>query len=415
MERNICEFCGMEFDASQTQCPICGRAVIHPIPALKDEDLPKPQKSVKGGAFSAAGKKKKQSENPYSVPKWVMVTICTVLSVICLAGIVFGIYNVGYAWEPISMLEVFGLKLPQPTTESVDPAEFSQTPSMEQYINEEDIEQTPEPQPEEQKVVLCTGITLGKNSITFEEAESFDNLTYVLEPADCTEPVQFISANESIATVNDNGKVVAISSGSTEITVSCGSQTAGCLVTCDFQLAAGEEPPVLPPQLNSEDITFFAPGEQFAFTVSNIDENTAVTYESSRPNVASVSENGVVTAMGIGEATVTATVMLDEPVKLSCIVRCNLSAVAETVEGGGGNCTISHSDVTMSIVGEYFKLTLEDENGDRIKGISWVSGNSSVCSVDSDGIVCAVGSGTTTVSTVYGGVSYQCIVRCNIG
>ena len=69
----------------------------------------------------------------------------------------------------------------------------------------------------------------------------------------------------------------------------------------------------------------------------------------------------------------------------------------------------------MSIVGEYFKLSLKDADGNKISGLSWTSSDNSVCTVDSDGVVTATGRGTAYVSTTYQGVSYECIVRCNVG
>ena len=49
-----------------------------------------------------------------------------------------------------------------------------------------------------------------------------------------------------------------------------------------------------------------------------------------------------------------------------------------------------------------------------MKGLSWKSGNTGVCTVDADGVVTATGKGTTTVSTTYGGKSFECIIRCNL-
>ena len=240
-----------------------------------------------------------------------------------------------------------------------------------------------------------------------------------MQPYNCTEEVAFTSIDESIASVNANGKIVAISPGTTEIIAVCGGQTASCLITCDFTLAAGEEEPeeVIPPELNNVDMTFFSPGEQFALVVKNIADNVPVTYTSSKPNIASVSSTGVVTAMGSGDATVTATFKQgEETVTLECIVRCNLDGSAETVVSPAeSNCTISHSDVTMSILGEYFKISLFDVAGKKIPNIVWKSSDTSVCTVDENGVVYATGSGTAQVSTIYGGVSYPCIIRCKIG
>ena len=251
--------------------------------------------------------------------------------------------------------------------------------------------------------------------MTFEEAEQFYNMTVQLTPADCSQEVVYTSADESIATVNSNGKIVAVSGGATEITVTCGEQSATCLVTCDFTLAAGEQAPAEPPVLNNTDMTFFSPGEQYQLKVLNVGDGTAVTFASSDSSVASVGADGTVTAKGIGTATVTVTVALDEPVSLACIVRCRLEDSAESAEPADPNCTISHSDVTMSILGEYFRLSLRNSNDERVSGLTWRSSDTSVCTVDEKGTVYAAGSGTATVSTSYGGKTYECIVRCKIG
>ena len=166
----------------------------------------------------------------------------------------------------------------------------------------------------------------------------------------------------------------------------------------------------LPPELNNTDMTFFSPGEQFTLVVLNLPEGQGVTFARNDPQIASVSSTGVVTAMGSGTTTVTATAAGQS---FSCIVRCNLDGSAES-GSGEPTCSISHSDVTMSIVGEYFRLSLKDADGNKVSGLVWTSSDNSVCSVDSDGVVTAVGRGTAYVSTTYQGVSYECIVRCNI-
>ena len=79
-----------------------------------------------------------------------------------------------------------------------------------------------------------------------------------------------------------------------------------------------------------------------------------------------------------------------------------------------GTCTISNSDVTMGVKGETFQISLRDANGNKITGLLWVSSDLSICSVDGTGVVKAEGSGTAYVSTTYNGISYQCIVRCNL-
>ena len=135
-------------------------------------------------------------------------------------------------------------------------------------------------------------------------------------------------------------------------------------------------------------------------------DGAKITWQSSDESIVTVSENGVLTAKGKGTATVKAAV---DDSELTCIVRCNFED-----RSGEGECTISNSDVTMGVKGETFQISLRDANGDKITGLLWVSSDLSVCSVDGTGVVKAEGNGTAYVSTTYNGVTYQCIVRCNI-
>ncbi|MBQ1264899.1 MAG: Ig domain-containing protein, partial [Oscillospiraceae bacterium] len=390
MEHKICEFCGTEFLPESTHCPLCNRAVPSAIvedvfldEIAEQESAPAEKKHSTGGKFLAKQAKPAKTataDNPYCIPKGAMIAICVTLGVLVIFGALFAFYNIGYFVEPISLLALAGRNEPVITepAEQETPA-VSQKPTEDLYTNEEDYQAPAED--DKPAFIACEAITLGTPSITFDEAEQFYNMTVTLEPIDCTEDVTFSSTDESIASVNANGKIVAISPGTAEIIAVCGGQTASCLVTCDFALAAGEEEPeeIIPPELNNVDMTFFSPGEQFALVVKNIPDNTPVTYTSSKPNIAAVSSTGVVTAMGSGDATVTASFKVgEETMTLECIVRCNLDGSAETVATPGeANCTTSHSDVTMSILGEYFKISLFDANGKKIPDIVWKSSDTS--------------------------------------
>ena len=47
--------------------------------------------------------------------------------------------------------------------------------------------------------------------------------------------VTFKSGNPDVATVDENGKVVAVKPGNTKITVTAGDQTATCVVACKWE------------------------------------------------------------------------------------------------------------------------------------------------------------------------------------
>ena len=220
----------------------------------------------------------------------------------------------------------------------------------------------------------------------------------------------FTTSDETVATVTEQGKIVAVNAGSAVITATCGDQSATCLVTCDFAYVGGDEEetdaPVL--TLSRDDLTFFGVGEQYQLTVSGAPDGAKVTYASSDTAIVTVSDSGVLTAKGSGTTTVSVTV--DDAAPMTCIVRCNFEDGAQS----DGTYTLSNSDVTMGVKGETFQISLRDASGNKVTGLLWVSSDLSVCSVDGTGVVKAEGKGTAYISTTYNGVSYQCIVRCNL-
>ena len=111
----------------------------------------------------------------------------------------------------------------------------------------------------------CTSLTLSAPTVTFEDAGRFFNITFTRKPAECTEPVTFTSSDENVATVSEQGKIVAVNAGSAVITAACGEQTAQCLVTCDFAYVGAEttEEGSVPLALSKDDLTFFNAGEQY--------------------------------------------------------------------------------------------------------------------------------------------------------
>ena len=450
MELKTCEYCGTAYDARLRQCPLCGRAASGPTAPAEPEHTPAaPEKPAQSAPAerSAPGKRLRQEPGApraargyagkrlrtasaakpsdaqsapgaaaYAIPKWMMTVICVILSAAVLGGALLAFSRLG--WSPLYRETT--LTAPVQTAEPAQPetgqaavqqpAETAQ-PDENRYMNEEDQQhdQTPDPV-QEQVSISCTSLTLSAPTVTFEEAGRFFNITFTRTPAECTEPVAFSSSDEAVATVSEQGKIVAVNAGSAVITAQCGEQTAQCLVTCDFAYVGtettGDEPMEL--SLNKDDLTFLNAGEQYTLSVTGAPDGTRITWQSSDESIVTVSENGVLTAKGKGTATVNASV--DGGSDLTCIVRCNF----EDKSGGEGTCTISNSDVTMGVKGETFQISLRDANGDKITGLLWVSSDVSICSVDGTGVVKAEGKGTAYVSTTYNGVTYQCIVRCNI-
>lgn len=158
-------------------------------------------------------------------------------------------------------------------------------------------------------------------------------------------------------------------------------------------------------RIKQQDLTMFA-GQQTQIIAEVLPETAidkSLIWESSAPEVASVDENGVVTALGNGTAVISCT----------------------TVVGGfKASCNISVSTKPESIVLDYTErdiyttksvtleaIVLPETANDR--SVKWTSSNKLVATVDKNGKVTGVGAGTAmiTATTNVGGLTASCIVN----
>ena len=147
------------------------------------------------------------------------------------------------------------------------------------------------------KEVVATAIKLSSNELAVEKGKE-SVITVSFTPANVTnKAVTWVSLDEKIATVND-GIVIGVAVGSTEIIAKCGDATDKCKVTVVVS-ATGVKLDKTSLELTRGD------SETLIATVEPEGSTDSVTWETSDNTVATVAD-GVVTAVGAGEATVTA-------------------------------------------------------------------------------------------------------------
>lgn len=140
--------------------------------------------------------------------------------------------------------------------------------------------------------------------------------------------ITYASSDSSVATVSSNGTVKAVGNGMATITVTVGSEKLTCIARCNLGTTAentdgaGESGITGTLSLTYEDVSLFSEGESFTIRLQDSQGNRAsgVSWSTSNSGVCAVDASGVVTAMGGGTATVTATY---GGKSYSCIVRCN--------------------------------------------------------------------------------------------
>lgn len=120
-------------------------------------------------------------------------------------------------------------------------------------------------------------------------------------------------------------------------------------------------------------------------------DNKKVTWKSSDEKVATVDENGKVTAVGNGTATITAT-SVSGSYTATASVTVKIPVEIEKL-------TIEAEKEILTQIGETteLKVKIEPENADEQKLI-WKSDNEMVAAVDENGKVTAVGNGTATIT-----------------
>lgn len=176
-------------------------------------------------------------------------------------------------------------------------------------------------------------------------------------------------------------------------------------------------------KLSKSDISFFNVGEtyQFKVTLTPADAHGDIQWKSSDPNVASVSWNGLVTAVSKGTVTVTATI--EGVGERSCVVRCNFSnttpaATTTTTPAttttsqpttSNSNISLNREDLTLSRAGETWRLVVSGTSS----AVAWATSDATIATVGADGTVTAISKGTCKVTATVDGVTLKCIVRCN--
>ena len=148
-------------------------------------------------------------------------------------------------------------------------------------------------------VISAKGISLNKTELAFKALNEIETLVATLDPESSTGKIEWESSDANVASVSPEGVVTSVAPGTAEITASCGSVFAKCAVTVEVAATS------LSLDKNSLNL-FIGDTETIAATV--LPENTTdhLTWSSSDEAIATV-QDGVVTAVAAGTATITAT------------------------------------------------------------------------------------------------------------
>ena len=244
-----------------------------------------------------------------------------------------------------------------------------------------------------------TGISLDPREFTLETIGSSFTIKPVISPEDASDlGVVWESADTKVVSVASDGTVTAIGPGTTTVkaTTNDGSFTSNCVVSV--------KSPAQHVSLDKTSLKLLE-GESGKLTATVYPLNSTqktLAWVSDHPDVASVDNEGNVTARKAGTATVT--VKVAENVTAVCKV-----TVISRVTG------ISLSETTVELKpGETHQLTATvlPQNASNAE-VTWYSDKESVATVSQSGLVTGVGPGETTVHAVTtdGGKMATCLVK----
>lgn len=341
MSKIICEICGTTYQDTAECCPICGCSREAAASVLGESFGEDPQDfRARGGRFSA--KKKKEifdydeansepeeampEEEPYEEepiyeqpPRHntaAVVALTVLIAVLLLAA---GFLFVRFFLPGIGQ-DKGGASETEPQIQQ------SETAATEYSIP-------------------CTNLVLTSGKAELTTAGNYHLLNVVALPENTTDKIIYTSADESIATVSESGRITAVSEGETVIYITCGSIQQTCPVVCRFteetqpatQVAeATDQGATDPTEAATEATTAPTVNPDVILKLKKTDVMLGVYYEfqllldcdleqnqviwtSEHPHIATVDENGVVKALKNGTTSITATYG-DQ--KVSCIVRC---------------------------------------------------------------------------------------------
>lgn len=206
------------------------------------------------------------------------------------------------------------------------------------------------------------------------------------------------SDNESVAAVSDTGLVTGISAGTATITVASGGTTATSRITV-VQGAV----PVLELDMSAKTLHI---GDEFTLqprlVLGGETVETAFTFVSADPGIVTVDADGVLTAVALGETTVSVsctynglgdTADITVRVVEDVVLALDKESVELVVKTAPGSSALTADTVSVSTL---------TENGSDVTQyeIKWTVDDETVASV-SDGTITARAAGTTSVTATY--------------
>ena len=249
--------------------------------------------------------------------------------------------------------------------------------------------------------VRIGSVTLNNDWLSLTVGEK-TSLTATVMPTNAPDTaIRWSSSDENVATVDANGLVTAISSGTATITATTevGGKTATCIIDVSDPIS------IIGVSLDKTEL-ILAQGELAALIATVYPEyamNTNVSWKSENESVAKVDATGLVTAISAGTSIITATATngtddTSDDKAAICLVTVTSASVPIIDETSVTDITLNKDTFSLK-EGQATRLiaNVKPETATN-KTIIWSSENIDVATINENGVVTAISEGTTKIT-----------------
>ncbi len=255
--------------------------------------------------------------------------------------------------------------------------------------------------------MMIDSISIVPSAITLETGKTYV-LAATVQPAGATNTnLKWTSGSPAVASVNESTGVVQTWSAGTAVITAAAQDGSGKTGTCTITVTGGTVTPtkVSKVTLNEEAITVAAGGTaQLTATVEPYDAaDKSVKWTSSKTSVATVDENGLITAVAAGSATITCA-SNDGGASATCTV-----TVVQSVTG----ITVTPTSAVVTPGGTISLAVSVSPSDASNKNVGYQSSNNAVAVVSNTGVVTGVAPGTAVI-TVFSADNTSIRATCTI-
>ncbi len=242
------------------------------------------------------------------------------------------------------------------------------------------------------KVTVIPKVTMSRATLPMFVGNDPYQLKATVAPANAGKNLTWSTTDPEVATVSKDGKVTAQGMGACVIRATVADATA----YAKYQVAECRVTVIPNVAMSRATLPMFIDNEPYQLEAAVSPDNAGkeLIWATTDETVATVDETGKVTAQGLGECVIRATIADAEKYEKFQFAECKVYIIPKV--------TLDRDNLAMRAGGEPQKLAAAVTPAEYAGAITWTSSDETVATVDSEGTVTAVGKGTCVIQAAAG-------------